>query len=212
MRGHREQPQHVEQHLHVPAGHHQRRRAARQVRHGGSVLGDHIALARPPRVLEGRTGLPHTGQVLVVDEPDDGLRVGPRRAAHGVVAVVPGHLAQPAQRGVEPELVQRAVLAQRPPVLPFRVGVGGVAGQDVVPARMQPQVPAAAAEQRVELAVVGFALLPAGRHRRDRRRQVERPDDGTQGGAALRTEDERPHRACTCTLRPTSSSMPRSVS
>ena len=161
-RGHREQPQHVEQHLHVPAGHHQRRRAARQVRHGGPVLGDHIALARPPRVLEGRTGLPHPGQVLLVDEPDDGLRVGPRRAAHGVVAAVPRHLAQPAAArrragaGTAP-----GARAAPPGAAARRRRSSGSRARTSCQRACSRRFTAAAAEQRVELGVVGLRAPPS---------------------------------------------------
>ena len=52
-----------------------------------------------------------------------------------------------------------------------------------------PRLTAAAAEQPVQLGVVGLALLPAGGHRGDRRVGVRIVrDDLVQGGPALRTQ------------------------
>ena len=82
----------------------------------------------------------------------------------------------------------------------------------------RPRLSAAAAEQPVELGVVGLALLPAGGDRGDRARQLEQAaDDRAPGWAAaadprIATRVRSGHAACTCTVRPTSSSIPRSTS
>jgi hypothetical protein len=210
--GHREQPQQVQQHSDVAAGDDQCGRCGEDMGQVGAVLDQHRALRGLRDGLEGRPGLAHPDQVPVVNEPDDGLGVRPCCGPYPVVTDVARHLAQRAQGTVELDRVQLSLLAPHGAVFPLRSGIARVAGQDVLPALVQTQVGAAPAEQPVQLGVVGLALLPAGRDRRDRSRQVQRPGDGSQGGQALGTEDDGPHPAYTCTVRPTSSSMLRSTS
>ena len=121
----------------------------------------------------------------VVDEPDDGLGVRAGLLPHPrTAAAAPRDLAQRAQHPVELHQVQLLLLGERGPVGAFGRGVLRVALQHVLPAGVQGQVDAAAVEERVQFGVVGLALLPTRRDRRDRPFEA----DGVQRGPPLRAK------------------------
>ena len=175
--GHREQLQHVQQHADVAARDDQRRRRAR-ASCGTSARCPATAgpLRRPPRPVEGAAGLAHPGQVPLVHEPDDGLGVGQRARGAPASRAAPRHLVQRPQRVVELRPGRApAARAARPGAPARRRRTRGRGPSTSSQRACSREVDAAAAEQRVELGVVGLALLPARGDRRDRARQVERP-------------------------------------
>ena len=113
---------------------------------------------------------------------------------------------------VELHDVQLLKLVEHRPVLELRRGVLRIELEDLEPATVQSEVDATAAERTVEFPVVRFTFQPAGSDRRDGRIGIDVGDHLVDGGPALRPQQRQLHAAYTCTVRPTSSSMPRRTS
>ena len=196
------------QHADVPARDGQRRHPVEHLPDGAAMLRRGQPLPRPPQCLEGRALLDDPREVPLIDEPDDRLGVGLCRAPDLRSApALPRDLAQRAQHAIELDQVQLLQLGERGAVLTLGGRILRVALEHVQPAGVQAQVDAAPAEQPVQPGVVGLAVLPARRDRRDRSVKA----DVVHTGSPLRPEQD-DHEASTCTVRPTPSSIPRSTS
>ena len=109
--------------------------AASRSRHGLPVPGDHRPLRGPPRPRRSRPLPRDPGEVSLVDEPDDGLGVGPRGVVHArSTAVRARPRADAPQHRVELHEVQLLQLVERGAVLALGGGVLRVALQHVQPA------------------------------------------------------------------------------
>jgi hypothetical protein len=144
-------------------------------------------------------------------------RVDRRRAhlvAHALRHRIRGDVALGGDGVVEAQAVDLLQVAQEPLALAVRRGELLVLVEQLVAARVQAQVHGLAAEVRRELLVLELALLPPrGDHREASFDALHVDRAAERGLEPLRAQKyDDAHRARTFTVRPMTSSMPRSVS
>ena len=213
-RDHVEELQTAQQQADMPTGDHQRAgraQDARRPRRGAVARARSGRSARPSRARR-RAGRGWRGyQESIARTSRDPVREGRVGdvGAHGPalygVHAVEGML--------EPLRVDARQLVDGVPVGERRGGEVRVGVEDVGQPPVEVQVVGAAVQHLDELGVVALPVLPAGGDGGDAALDLQGADRRPgRGPEPLGPEQDRGHPACTRTVRPTSSSIPRSVS